>query len=420
MVSHVSSKNSIIIDNFTFIIISKLVDNFQRFYIRYISINNYTQKKVKLYASTSISEIGCWRLCIFKEDGLTEKYDNYIQSTILDFRLQNFIWSVFEKLPETKLSESDKKITTNLCPKIKILYLTDIINSRKLTLNKFPYYKYDKIHGNKMINNNYYDIVDDDNKPITNSRDILRTKIHFTNYEINMGSFRIKNEIFGIRIRNKIDGLVIIVQIGKFNLIKEIDDEIIEKHGYFPINLIPLDFTINILGLYSIFYEEFEDKYTIYKRPDEHYITKVLDYKLIIDKYYLNSSEKSELEIGDPDYGYIAFLNKDKFIIKELEEGQFDELEDFSSLIGKSIHDDYDESRDSFHDELGDIFHIVPDKTLQKDIKKQHEELGDESLFQMHKDLRKSVNTESKKSNSYFNKYLKYKNKYLQLKIINK
>jgi len=88
------------IDDFEFKLISKSVFTEQSDYykVEIISVNLNTTEETKFFAY--ISQSGTiWRLCSKYEDDSILKYDNYIQATILDFRLQAFIFSNYDSLP---------------------------------------------------------------------------------------------------------------------------------------------------------------------------------------------------------------------------------------------------------------------------------------------------------------------------------
>ena len=94
------------IDDFEFKLISKSVFTEQSDYykVEIISVNLNTSEETKFFAY--ISQSGTiWRLCSKYDNGSLLKYDNYIQATILDFRLQAFIFKHYESLPVYSQSE---------------------------------------------------------------------------------------------------------------------------------------------------------------------------------------------------------------------------------------------------------------------------------------------------------------------------
>ncbi len=97
----------IIIDNFEFYLISKSIVSEDITYhkVQLSSRNLITEEKTMFYAYISQSG-GIWRLCSkFHKDSMINKYDNYIQSTILNMQLQKFIFENYDKLPTYKKEE---------------------------------------------------------------------------------------------------------------------------------------------------------------------------------------------------------------------------------------------------------------------------------------------------------------------------
>jgi hypothetical protein len=90
----------ITIDNFEFKLISKSVitEETEYYKVEISSRNLTTHEQIIFYGY--ISQSGTvWRLCSRLYNPSIEKYDNYIQATILDFRLQSFIFLNYDKLP---------------------------------------------------------------------------------------------------------------------------------------------------------------------------------------------------------------------------------------------------------------------------------------------------------------------------------
>jgi len=81
-------------------------------------------KNFTLNAYTSISEFGFWRIATYDPNQsalFLNKYDNYLQSTLLHLDLQKFIWEYFEKIPFVEPINPDG--TENACV---IPYYNDI------------------------------------------------------------------------------------------------------------------------------------------------------------------------------------------------------------------------------------------------------------------------------------------------------
>jgi hypothetical protein len=87
------------INDFEFNLISKSVPSIEMNYkkVELTSINIKTQELTHFFAYISQSG-SIWRLCSGPKLKSIEKYDNYIQATILDMRLQSFIFSNYDIL----------------------------------------------------------------------------------------------------------------------------------------------------------------------------------------------------------------------------------------------------------------------------------------------------------------------------------
>ena len=322
---------SVTVDDFTFVIMSKHFLEDKK-YILYKSINNKTKNEIQLSAYTSTSEFGCWRFCRYSQ-GRLSKFDNYIQSTILDFRIQDFIWKIFDRLPETSeppTTPGRPKIP--YCPNDIKGSINTLVNKRKILLSE----PIDK--NNYNIIDRYGTIIDDNVNKIKNS------KIIFTKYKTTISHYTIENEIFGIRIKHKTTGLILIAQIGSFKMsytLYNYDGQINEvkkKKGYYVLNLLPENYNITELGLYNKYYVETMDSfYDDDYNPQYYYVTKPLDYKHQVSVYE-ESAFNSETDIGDEDYLYIAHLNNEKFIIDELvkDDKHIEETTDKEYLQGLS------------------------------------------------------------------------------------
>jgi hypothetical protein len=244
---------------------------------------------------------------------MINKFDNYIQSTIIDFRLQDFIWKVYERLPETQFANERQRNTPKfLCPKPDVNNIDLHVKGRKIKINNINETNYE-------INESNYDIIDLYDRPIVDIKNIKNSKINYADYKIALEGINIQNNIYGIKIRHKISGLVLIVQIGSFSISttgisydheKQIDVKVVAKRkGYYAINIIPENTKINDFGLYSNYYYEDTGEY------NGNYISKPLDYKTQVS---ISSEELDIANIYNDYYYYIAFINEDKFIMKQL------------------------------------------------------------------------------------------------------
>ena len=304
---------SITIDDFTFVLKTKHYI-FDKKYLIFNSINNLNNKEITLSAYTSTSELGCWRCCFFSEK-IINKFDHYIQSTIIDFRLQDFIWKVFHRIPDT---QGVFNTTTTACPNNIPGNIAERIERRKI---KLP----------NLIDEHNYDIVDRYGLIINDINKIKSSEIFFTEYEVTLENYEIKNKIFGIRIRHRETGLTLVVQIGSFYFKHTIinpqtnKQKIAERKGYYVLNLVPENHKITELGIYDKYYVETNlDSYGQYYRPEQYYVTKPLDYK---HQVYVEPKFRKEKEVGNEYYYYLAFLNNNKFIINMLVENDKQTME---------------------------------------------------------------------------------------------
>jgi len=147
------SQYFIIIDNYKFNIIGKSINDNDPEYSNYYqsATHNLTQiedrnklriesedlttgNKISYSLYTSVSEMFCWRLCLEvpHKPGTIDKFDNYIQATLIDLRLQKYIWDNFELFPF--IERSVDNIKSN---KISIFsYNNNNLNKRNIIKNK--------------------------------------------------------------------------------------------------------------------------------------------------------------------------------------------------------------------------------------------------------------------------------------------
>ena len=132
---------SIEIDDFIFTLICKSVADTNiaygiephsndRHLIQYTSRNKKTDKSILLCAYTSVSEMCFWRVATYKGANYLNKYDNYLQSTLLHLKLQEFIWHNFEKIPFIDNTNKDLIEYTNLIDNLEYIIknLNTLIN----------------------------------------------------------------------------------------------------------------------------------------------------------------------------------------------------------------------------------------------------------------------------------------------------
>ena len=403
----------IIIDNFEFKLISKSVmtEETEYYKVEILSTNLTTREQTTFYAY--ISQSGTiWRFCSKLPGNSIEKYDNYIQATILDFRLQSFIFSNYDSLPlysQPKITcnfEFDKIIEYNSHINDRGIEFENILpyiineNTKKNIFHAYTktlpiYYRYlytsknfkdkyskteievykhavsdiivDMLKGNekkyeqyKKENNkyesvphmfyhkskvefefmvsfyfdknwfnheqkielqhylkNFYDIVDKNNKEIIIGTDII-PQIPIMKYTMDFEFGKYNNEFFAIRLKNKQNKNILNVQIGKIllNLHTEPNSKFDTSSfdGYHICNIIDENVKITKYGLYETYYTEpnYTDRQSRTNYLDK-YITKPLEY----------SNQFDYKKCDGPDlygsrYSFMCNCNVEKFLIKEL------------------------------------------------------------------------------------------------------
>jgi hypothetical protein len=370
------------IDDYIFTIINKkFIKNengdILRFFIDYKSKNKISSEEINLTAYTSVSELGCLRVCFRSNSNhhRIDKFDNYVQSTILDLRLQKFIISNLDLIPEIQFSEEFPcPVKNNISSKIiknRILDLNVVDNEPiyiKLDLPKHisppieqtmfgppslqaPSYTYEI---DIPWNENNFDIIDSKNNSVEKTTKISDLKIDLLTYETILDNIKINNNLFGIRIKNKLNNSIIIIIIGYCKIDIDANDEhpSIHKEGYYIMNLIPDDYKINSYGLYDKYYNGSHDELHGMYNPVMYYVTKPLEYKNQIEtnmelyKYLNLPHEYDEFEIFNIEYEFIAGLNKNKFIINRLiQENSFTQSTFPTQNEKKEFFEDYDNNK---------------------------------------------------------------------------
>ena len=141
MTSLVNDRFSITIDKFSFTLISKSVPDSKAYLFSFDKTKGLIEDRKKIMfqsrnlitsatqtysAYTSVSELGMWRLCLLQSNNINNfyKFDNYIQATFLDIRLQNFININFDLLPF--VSVRDATGIKNILSEIQIKMVENI------------------------------------------------------------------------------------------------------------------------------------------------------------------------------------------------------------------------------------------------------------------------------------------------------
>ena len=117
MAAHIDDSFSIIIDDLKFTLISKSIPDYKAYLYSFDKRRGFIEDRKKIMfevyqisskrllgfysAYTSVSELGIWRICFLQSDQVERiyKFDNYIQATLIDIRLQIFINENFDLLP---------------------------------------------------------------------------------------------------------------------------------------------------------------------------------------------------------------------------------------------------------------------------------------------------------------------------------
>jgi hypothetical protein len=442
--------NNIIIDNFEFKLISKSVitTDIEYYKVEIVSIDLTTQEQTTFYGY--ISQSGTiWRLCSKRPGSSIEKYDDYIQATVLDFRLQSFIFSNYDNLPlysQPEITceyEQDKIIEFNhIINKRGILFedtlpyiinettnknifdayikslpvtidtstytsknfkdkydkteieiyktaidniINDMLrgNEKKYEQYKKENYKYENVpcifhrlniesdldfmvsfyfdknwfNDDRRIELQHYlkngcDIVDKNNKPITLGTDAI-PKVPIMIYDMDFKFGKFNNDFFAIRLKSKLNNNIIIVQIGKI-----------------------------LLNLHTKPSSRF-DKSTF----SGYHICNIIDENVKITKYGLYETYYSEPEYSDNSSGYSKANYLDKYITKPLE---YATQIDYKICSGPSIY--------------GTRYRFMCECNIEKFLIKELIEEDDNKA--------KELIVEDKDKN----KYLKYKQKYINLK----
>jgi hypothetical protein len=345
---------SIIIDDYKFTLISKTDASFKGYYNKnYHMVFTEERKKVvitsqnirtgeqkRFYAYTSVSQLGTWRLCILEPNNRLNKFDNYIQATLIDIRLQNFINMNFDLLPYSEASDTfSSKLTSN-----QIAQITSSNKSEK-TANAFNYEEGVNPNGSiscffnsdisSIINRRWIEIF-----PTYLNLRRMEEKSHFFNFnynllreslkkivefEIELDVYTGKVEMYEITATNKNinPGFQenIIFQIGKFILNLKNGEK---REGYYIFNIIEPSTKITCYGLYSNYISgTFQNPYSNLSKREDNYISKPLNYKEqpMEDNQHQISRNLNPIEdIGSKHYSFTAYKNNEIFPIQQIRE----------------------------------------------------------------------------------------------------
>jgi hypothetical protein len=404
---------SIVIDDYKFIIMSKNIPDFNEYidkdileqieqikdpkkkklkknqntfiedrYKIYFIVEDKSGKKEDLYAYTSISQMLCWRICFltYEDYLILEKFHNYKQDTILDLRLQKYIWEVFDELPYATEPHTKYKNPSNTsdgqnpngiikCP------VFDINNRANIDYMNSDY----KIgRRSNMLDMNIFDFknIYPEITQITELSDLKYDLAICRDY----GKYHIKNIIFSVRLENKEIKLssneqsiitnpeainpeapslittkdfpqTLVVQIGVCELKLQTGGKIYS--GMYILNLIPDIVTINSYGLYNKYYYDYSSNnfsddniQFIDTIVNYHIVSKPLEYKNQVS-YRRSDYDKNDDDFGDESYIFIANHNWKKFANNESTEEK-DRIEKFQlDLLNKSSSNHHHSNQNS-------------------------------------------------------------------------
>ena len=368
--------NSITIGNYTFTLISKTVrDNkvylslkFDNMFLEdrdklyFTSTNNTTGETIDLYAYTSISELCCWRLCFVVpgNEGAINKFNQYIQSTILHLELQRFIYEHYNSLPFTEGEKTGtRRITEDeyersketLGDKEPFIYNPDInmngaincelpieeetqeINDRKKLLfdesiwnetfkDQKLYYRFLnllKIRHNLSLKDIVNRIAEPDGLPYelqlliaskcSEHIEKYYNQVVYQNrlfrYNGSYENFTFTNTIYEIQLSSTEKSLQpIILHVCNCQIRVQNTEEV--KNGYNILNIIPVDTQINKYGLYNEYYDGLT------------YTSKPLNYIKIVMNGKPDTPISSLQNIRSQNYIFTAYDNENLFPIKNM------------------------------------------------------------------------------------------------------
>jgi hypothetical protein len=285
-----------------------------------------TREKQRFYAYTSVSELGIWRYCIANRTGHLQKFDNYIQATLLDIRLQSFINEHFRSLPfaETKDTHTRPQLKdSTVNPNGAISCLSDPDT-------------FTRVSG--RILNRWIPIFPPNLLRIEDKSNFLRSNYHLLpdsferkiEYQVSLDNYTANVEIHEITATRKTElpqgpqsllPEAIVFQIGKFNL--HVEEHNIHREGYYIFNINLPSNRINEFGLYTNYISgtcQNPFSKAVYKTEDD-YISKALNYKEqpTADNYKQIDQSSAEIEnIHSQHYFFTAYKNDTIFPIEEI------------------------------------------------------------------------------------------------------
>jgi hypothetical protein len=323
------------IDRFTFVLISKTVADNKGYITTHfqgdesIYNNPFTETRNKvifesyptgrnhekkiLYAYTSISELGLWRLCYIQGETLL-KFDNYTQATLLHIKLQQFINDNFDKLPFATDTFSRKIIHEDIeIYGVDIPEYTEGINDYGAIACISP-----EDIDEENIENRYISFFPSSARSIKSKSDYFKDngfKVESMDYlftiNVTLDDINVNMEMHRVTVSSN---ETIIMEIGKFNI-----SHVVTKSGYYICNMIKSD-EINPYGLYSNYISG--TAINPPKGTEESYTAKPLEYIKQAKKYRDGTTKMVEQNLYHPVYEYMGYRRQDIFPITQLPEGK--------------------------------------------------------------------------------------------------
>lgn len=356
MASLVDDRFSIIIDKFRFTLISKSMPDSKAYLFSFDKTKGLLEDRKKIMfqsrnlitsvtqnynAYTSVSELGMWRLC-FLQPGKNErinKFDNYIQATLLDIRLQIFINENFDLLPFVSVKDATG---------IKQIYSKAFLKAHPDIENEYTYINGinpngiisclpSLPHNRGEIEKRFIPLFSPGLRTLEQKSSFLEENYNLiadsynkiSEYNTQLDNFQAHIEIYEILAVRKEESLYedtnnIVFQIGKFILDVIPAEENIHREGYYIFNMKLPDSKINEYGLYDRYISgtcinPFQDSVSYYSEED--YITKPLNYIIqqrTVGVFQSVITSDVRENIKSKIYFFTAYKNEVQFPIKQI------------------------------------------------------------------------------------------------------
>ena len=185
-VKKIKNKNLIKIDDFYFLVLNKNITKDRPIVNIYSSTNeNFSENNNKFSVYLSNSDLGCFRLCLryypfHKQFDKYEKGNDYIQSSFIHIKLQEYIHQIFNNL-ELSIDYfcSYEKIKSHAYINATKLY--EHIHEKRRVIKKTPFIENNKyVCGEDYKQSSYYEV----NKDLNNFSELLKSLYDY-NYSNN-------------------------------------------------------------------------------------------------------------------------------------------------------------------------------------------------------------------------------------------